>query len=316
VRPGRITGALGLILLGFGALVLLFAAYQLWGTNLFEARSQAQLRQQFDAELHQRHSRPAQPSSSSPNTTEPATSVPDVVLAPVAAPPEGRPLGIIQIPKIGVDKVMVQGTGTSDLQEGPGHYSATALPGQVGNVAIAGHRTTYGAPFYNLDALVPGDLIILTTTWGTFSYAVTASEIVAPTNLSPLAPSTRATLTLTTCTPRFSASQRLVVMAALRSAPALVGPKPSGTETSRSDADRADTRHADSGGSSLGGAQGDWVPAFLWGLAATAVGTAVWLVAQRRRRGRWLVYAAGSVAFLIVLFFFFTAVSPLLPASY
>jgi len=308
VKPGRITGALGRILLGFGALVLLFAAYQLWGTNIFEARSQAHLRQQFDAELHHRRLPPTQPSPSSSTTTEAggtATSVPGATASPVVAPPEGRPLGIIEIPKIGVDKVIVQGTGTGDLQEGPGHYVSTALPGQLGNVAIAGHRTTYGAPFYNLDVLVPGDLIVLTTTWGTFSYAVTASEVVAPTDLSPLAPTTQATLTLTTCTPRFSASQRLVVVAALRSNPVPGGPKPSPPRTSLAGAELRDLDAA------------DWVPALLWGLAVAVVASAVWLLGRRRQgRNRWLAYGAGAVFVLVVLFFFFSAVSPLLPASY
>ncbi len=307
MRPGRITGVLGRVLLGLGALVLLFTAYQLWGTGVFESRSQAQLRQQFEAELHGTtpSSRPSPTTSTSITAPGGSSGIVPVTGATPVAPAEGDPLGIIEIPKIGVDSVFVEGTGTDDLRKGPGHYPATALPGQAGNVAIAGHRTTYGAPFYNLDALAPGDLIILTTTWGTFEYAVSTSEVVAPTDLGPLAPSTLPVLTLTTCNPRFSATQRLVVVADLRSkaAPGKVAPS------------KATTGTADAG---LAGEQGDWVPALWWGLVVAALSVGVWLLAHGclRRRHRWLVYGTGTVAVLVVLFFFFAAVSPLLPASY
>ena len=80
---------------------------------------------------------------------------------------------MLRIAKIGLNKVIVQGTSTADLRQGPGHYPGTPLPGEQGNAAIAGHRTTYGAPFYNLDELAPGDLIEITTVQGTFTYRVT-----------------------------------------------------------------------------------------------------------------------------------------------
>lgn len=300
---------MGQVLLGFGALVLLFTAYQLWGTTIFESQSQTQLRQQFEAELRHREPSGTTPSSSSTTSTAPGsgtTSTGTGSTTPVA-PPEGGPLGVIQIPSIGIDKVMVQGTDTADLRKGPGHYPSTALPGQAGNVAIAGHRTTYGAPFYELNELTPGALIILTTTWGTFDYSVTKSRVVSPTDLSPLAPSTQPVLTLTTCNPRFSATQRLVVTAALQSTP-VAGPVGTASAGSQTNAEN----------SGLGGEQGNWVPALWWGLAAAAVGIGVRLTARgrRRRRDRWVVYGGGSVVFLVVAFFFFAAVSPLLPASY
>ena len=72
------------------------------------------------------------------------------------APPEGSPVGDIRIPAIGLNQVLVEGTNTDDLRQGPGHYIGTPLPGQGGNAAIAGHRTTYGHPFYNLDGVKPG----------------------------------------------------------------------------------------------------------------------------------------------------------------
>ena len=93
----------------------------------------------------------------------------------------GDPLGKIEIPSIGVSDVFVQGTGTSDLRKGPGHYPATPLPGQHGTVGIAGHRTTYGAPFHDIDKLKPGVRIELSMPYGRFTYRVERTRIVPPT---------------------------------------------------------------------------------------------------------------------------------------
>ena len=119
------------------------------------------------------------------------------------------------IPKIGLERAIVQGIGVPDLRKGPGHYPATPMPGQLGNAAIAGHRTTYGAPFNRLDELAPGDPIIITTLAGTYHYTMTQQIIVTPKEVFVLDPTPNATLTLTTCNPKFSASQRLVVKAVL-----------------------------------------------------------------------------------------------------
>ena len=107
------------------------------------------------------------------------------------------------------------GVALSDLRKGPGHYPNTPLPGQLGNAAIAGHRTTYGAPFFRVDELAAGDEIIVTTVQGTFRYLVTEIKIVKPTDFSVLDPSPDATLTLTSCNPRYSSRQRIVVKARL-----------------------------------------------------------------------------------------------------
>jgi len=111
----------------------------------------------------------------------------------------------------------VEGTAESDLAKGPGHYIGTSMPGQAGNVAIAGHRTTYGAPFGNLDHLKAGDTILLTNTVGTqFTYIVTGTPVaVSPQDVSVLNTLADNRLTLTTCNPRFSASQRLIAVALL-----------------------------------------------------------------------------------------------------
>ena len=134
---------------------------------------------------------------------------------------EGDSLTRIKIPKIGVDVVVVEGTSASALRAGAGHYPQTALPCEVGNVGIAGHRTTYGKPFANIDLLSPGDQIILQTPVGTCTYQVTqAPFVVLPTDFSVVAdtPGTH-TLTLTSCHPKGSASHRMVIKAVMTGAP-------------------------------------------------------------------------------------------------
>jgi len=130
---------------------------------------------------------------------------------------EGDALTRIEIPKTGVDTVVVEGTSASALRAGAGHYPATPLPGEPGNVAIAGHRTTYGRPFHDNDKLRKGDLILLETPLGEFKYQITRDPFVVDSHdWTPIAntPGTRA-LTLTTCHPKGSAKQRLVVRAQL-----------------------------------------------------------------------------------------------------
>ena len=135
--------------------------------------------------------------------------------APIVPDPAlGRPVGLLSIPKIGILDAIVEGVGEAQLEQGPGHYPGTALPGEAGNVAIAGHRTTYAHPFYNLDALATGDNIYILTTQGFFEYTVMGSQVVPPTDVAVLdSVSGKNTLTLTTCNPRYSASTRLVVIA-------------------------------------------------------------------------------------------------------
>jgi sortase A len=110
--------------------------------------------------------------------------------------------------------VVVQGVDTASLKKGPGHYPSSAFPWEDhGRVAIAGHRTTYLHPFWSLDEMRPGDLIKIETEYGTFRYTVTRVMTVAPWDRSVLDQTDRPSLALTTCTPRFSASRRLVVLA-------------------------------------------------------------------------------------------------------
>ena len=128
---------------------------------------------------------------------------------------DGQPLGRIRIPSIGVSSVVVAGTGTSDLRRGPGHYPGTPLPGARGTVAIAGHRTTYGAPFRKLDKVNKGDRIEVRMPYGTFVYRVEQKRIVAPTALWVTRRTSYDRLILSACHPLYSAAQRIVVFARL-----------------------------------------------------------------------------------------------------
>ncbi len=126
----------------------------------------------------------------------------------------GDSLTRIKIPAIDLDTVVVEGITPSALRAGAGHYPQTPLPCENGNVSIAGHRTTYGRPFGNLDMLKPGDTIELTTPIGGCVYQVSkAPWPVAPTDLSVVDPTGERSLTLTTCHPKGSAAQRLIVRA-------------------------------------------------------------------------------------------------------
>lgn len=126
----------------------------------------------------------------------------------------GDSLTRIKIPALGVDTVVVEGITPSALRAGAGHYPQTPLPCEGGNVSIAGHRTTYGRPFGNVDQLKPGDTIELTTPIGGCVYQVSRDPfVVAPTELSVIEPTGERSLTLTTCHPKGSAAQRLIIRA-------------------------------------------------------------------------------------------------------
>jgi sortase A len=130
----------------------------------------------------------------------------------------GNPLGRISIPSLDKKFVFVAGTGLESLKEGPGHYANTWLPGQRGTVGVAGHRTTYLAPFRRIDRLQKRNRIILTMPYGRFTYKVDGKRIVSPSNTSVLRSIGHDRLVLTTCTPPHSAKWRLVVTARLQSA--------------------------------------------------------------------------------------------------
>lgn len=148
-----------------------------------------------------------------------ATAAPRMALAADALSRRlrpGDPLGRIDIPRIGARFVVVQGTDGADLRAGPGHYPATALPGQRGTVGLAGHRTTHLQPFRSIDALHPGDRIVMTMPYGRFTYRVSGTRIVAPSAVNVLArPRGIERIVLTACHPLYSAAQRIVVIGRL-----------------------------------------------------------------------------------------------------
>jgi sortase A len=129
---------------------------------------------------------------------------------------DGSAVGRILIPRIGASFVVVKGTGTSDLESGPGIYSETVFPGMAGTTAIAGHRTTYLAPFRHIDMLRPGSRIMLNMPYAHFTYTVIAKRVVAPTNVHAAVGNVGySRLVLSACTPLFSAAKRLLVYARL-----------------------------------------------------------------------------------------------------
>jgi sortase A len=128
-------------------------------------------------------------------------------------PLEGDAIAKITIPAIGVADYVVEGTDTATLRKGPGHYPETPLPGDRGTAAIAGHRTTYGAPFRDIDKLEPGDRIVLDMADGRFVYRVTSERIVDDSDLSVLDSVGYKQLVLSACHPLYSAAQRVVVFA-------------------------------------------------------------------------------------------------------
>lgn len=306
MRLARILGAVGRTLIGIGVLLLLFVAYQLWGTGLQQARAQDALADEFEAALE---SVPATTETTDEPARPGATTIPP--LPPI--PEGGAAVAQLEIPEIGVREYVVEGVGVSDLKRGPGHYPGTPMPGQAGNAAIAGHRTTYGAPFYDLNEVEEGDEIIVRTLQGQFTYVVDGKQVVQPNQTEVLDPSIEPRLTLTTCEPRFSARRRLIVTAVLQHEPA---PSPTTTSTVPAvDDDEVDPGQAISF-EDPAGLSGDpaarW-PTFWWGLWTALAGIVIWRLTSWVRP-LW-VYLPGTPIFLALLFVFFENVSRLLPAN-
>ncbi|MFN8232126.1 MAG: sortase [Actinomycetota bacterium] len=200
LRPRRPWWSAALHWFGMGCLLFAagvagYIAWLLWGTGLETKAAQADLERGFQAVVDTR----------TPEQAPPAGVV----------PLRGSAYAELVIPRIGLDMIVVQGTDTESLKKGPGHYPDTADPwDDTGRVGIAGHRTTYLAPFNHLDAMRVGDPITLRTEYGTFDYRV--SEVfVIPSEGSGvvLSQTVEPTLVLTTCHPKYSSSQRLIVTA-------------------------------------------------------------------------------------------------------
>ena len=313
----RVLSGAGRVLITVGLLILLFVAYQLWGTGIYTARQQHKLESSFQQALRATGSpsgsttttRPGTTPTTAPRGTTVTGDNPTVGQTAPPSTPEGGAVGHIVIPKIGVDAYVVQGTNDSDLRNGPGHYPSTPYPGQRGNAAIAGHRTTYGAPFGDLDQLETGDTIEITTLQGTFAYKVYESVVVDPSDFKVLDPDPArpATLTLTTCNPKYSASQRLVVKADLVIPP---GSQPLASSVDPNDpaVKRAATSDA------FAGHSGSKVPTFLAGLLTLLIGGLWWLLFHRHPR--WTTWFLGVVPFAISLSVFYYLLERVLPSNY
>lgn len=147
------------------------------------------------------------------------SGIPEGSIVIEAPPPRSAPIGRIVIPAVGIKWTVVEGIDRQDLQTGAGHMPGTALPGQPGNAVISGHRTTYGAPFHDLGKTAKGDLITVTTASGAHVYQIVEKRIVEPSETWVTGQWEGAWLTLTTCHPKFSSSQRLIVFARLVGGP-------------------------------------------------------------------------------------------------
>jgi sortase A len=208
----------GRVLIIVGCCLILFILYELYGTGFITSHAQTQLKHNFAAQVHKAKAHP------SPTPTPVASPSVTPTVAPSIPPPTNPDAGTgvaeISIPKIGLNMVVVEGVSVDDLKKGPGHYPGTPLPGEAGNVVISGHRTTYLHPFRNIDQLSPGDTIYLTALNGvTYTYLVRSLTTVLPTDIAVVNNTPDNQLTLTTCTPPFSASHRLILVADLQGSP-------------------------------------------------------------------------------------------------
>jgi sortase A len=191
-----------------GLILLFFVAYELWGTGAYTKAEQHRLNDELSR-------------SWAGNVTNERVRL-------------GHGLALIRIPRLGkgFHYVVIEGVSAADLRKGPGHYPGTAMPGQIGNFVVSGHRTTYLAPFNRLNELRAGDTILIDTRSRQFAYQVTGKKVVPPTDVNVVAPvpghpkqfPTKRLITLTTCNPKYSAAQRLIISGRLvRSTPRVIG---------------------------------------------------------------------------------------------
>jgi sortase A len=188
--------AVGELSVTAGLILMLFCAYLLWGTGAYMASRQLLLQREL---ANAQAGRPAK-----------------IEL--------GGAVALLRVPRLGLRYAVVEGVDAERLRRGPGHYPGSAMPGQIGNFVVSGHRTTYGAPFNRLDELERDDEIVVEAREARYTYRVTSQDIVQPDEVEVIAPvpgkpdirPIRAYLTLTTCHPEYSAAQRLIVHGVLK----------------------------------------------------------------------------------------------------
>lgn len=221
-KQSRYLAIAGRTLLAISLLIALFLFYQLFVTDLINSRSQAAAADELVVVMAQRRDDLTAPTTTTPantTTTLQVVDLPELLVEPEV--PVGEPFARIIIDRIALDAVVFEGVDRTTLKSGPGHMPGTPLPGQPGNAVISGHRTTYGRPFYELDVLVEGDEIEVETALGVSTYSVRETLIVAPTDVWVADNMDGAWMTLTTCHPRFSAAERLIIQAELIDGPNL-----------------------------------------------------------------------------------------------
>jgi len=218
----------GQVLITAGVIVLLFVVYELWVTNIFAHQKQVRVRSVLEQQWAQ--------------GDDPLVGRLNLPGSRQSTIPAGQGIANLYVPRLGSDYrfTIVQGVDDASLEEGPGHYPTTQLPGQVGNFAVAGHRVGKGEPFLNLDQLRVGDAVVVETKSTWFVYRVLGDvatgdptvagvdgvpgrQIVAPSDVAVIDPvpgrpgarPTESLMTMTTCHPKFTANQRMIVHAAL-----------------------------------------------------------------------------------------------------
>ena len=327
-----------------GALLLAFMGYQLWGTDIQHNLAQNSLENELDNLFKETDASPDASIETQANAPDEPVNISSISqrgpfevgtpiqidasvneFLPLLYRDSGEAVASITISKIGVDEVVVEGTQVGDLRKGPGHYGSTPLPGQPGNVSIAGHRTTYGAPFANINKLEEGDEIAVRTIQGLFVYRVidldSSSEnsyrIVSPSQSSELHYKEGNHLTLTSCHPRFSARQRIIVRAELVGNPVVPLPRTISISDSSQQEQVFLTEESPeivvgSFGSGLNGNQGVVPSILLWFFAAAGIALAAWFAGKYWKR--WASYLIGAVPLLSGIFMFFYYLDTALPS--
>jgi sortase A len=297
-RVVRVIGIIGRIFVGAGLLLLFYTAYLLWGTSVYTTGEQNKAKVSL--------------------ADNPLVAEQDIVRGkiPPARPAQpvtpGSPLWELRIPKLGIQTAVVEGVGKEELKKGPGHFPScgqigqrsdcvqeAVYPGERGNVAISGHRTTYGSPFFNIHQLQPGDVIdVFSGPRVRYRYKVREQKIVDPVRgFIEVEQHGRDELTLTTCHPRFSASQRLIINADYIGASVVASA-------------------GNAGGSTASGTNAVVAPDVLI-LAGIAIASALASLALSKRHKAWALYItlgmAGAAGLWVGVF---PRVLALLPANY
>ncbi len=352
-RTATIIGGVGQSLIALGLCVLLFAGFQLYGTGLQTKAAQDDLALEFAAQVAAVEQIASNTTTQAPATTSTTVGTNDDATIEATVDPNQPPAvadalaeallpkseeiaGRIEIDRIGVDWYYVEGVTRDALRKGPGHYPDTPYPGQAGNAAIAGHRTTYGSPFAAIDRMEPGDSIKITTAQGEFFYEVLPYDdgegnevgylIVAPTDVEVVEDQGDNRITLTACHPKFSARQRIIVSAILVSAPG--DPLPTTTSLVPPSADELASEDEVTGSStsepastitasndfeeSLGWHYEEAKPAAIWAGLALLVAIAGAILGFRWKK--WPAYALTLLPFMPLLYLCFVRLDRLLPA--